>query len=317
MKIYFIILLFLLNCYFIISLRVMVIGDSVDRYMVSDWCLENGGILYTDKTMNTFPALNQLMSPLSRRFKSWEFRTCISLSRGINISYVFNRIGVRTQEPFYMPLTTVAGLNEKEKSLLKNSNSQEKSIMITIGPALKALSDPKILGGEVEAVFLHSGFWDLSKRVDVKGQDNGVVAMGDWIDSWYNNATILMSLIQKRYPKANFFGWRYLSDFTIAHSAPKNSNIDAAPRNPNPRNWHDATAHKLKDKMNKKLQLLQQNSSSSSSSSSINKGRSKKLYQILDHRLLHSRSARRDLLHVSRAACVEIFEAFLSKIDLE
>ena len=89
MNINFIFLVFHLWSFSSRALRVMVIGDSVDRYMVSDWCVENNGILYTDKTMNKFTALNELMSPHSRRFKSWEFRTCIALSRGINISYVF------------------------------------------------------------------------------------------------------------------------------------------------------------------------------------------------------------------------------------
>ena len=307
MNINFIFLVFHLWSFSSRALRVMVIGDSVDRYMVSDWCVENNGILYTDKTMNKFTALNELMSPHSRRFKSWEFRTCIALSRGINISYVFNRIGVRTREPFYMPITTVAGLNEEQKLLLKNSNSQEKSIMITIGPALKALTNPKVLGGPVEAVFLHSGFWDLSKRVNItvsneKGDGHVVAkAMDKWIDNWYNNASILMSLMQKQYPEAHYFGWRYASDFSIAH----HSHLAA-------RNWHDLMAHKLKDKMNQKIKLLKD----TNDSSGLNNLRSKRQYKILDHRLLHSPSARRDPLHLSRPACVQIFEVFLSNIDI-
>lgn len=148
------------------NMRLFLIGDSVDRYAVSDWCHHYDGILVTDKTMNdpeyesssAIMALKYEMSRYRDRQKSWEFRLCLCSQRNVNISFVFNRIGVHKSGPYFMPITTTYGI----KKQLQKSKSLLHSLKLSIGPAIRILSKSEIIGGNsLDGVIVNSGFWDL------------------------------------------------------------------------------------------------------------------------------------------------------------
>ena len=236
------------------GLRVVVIGDSVDRFMVEDWCVRHGGRLITQADTRVDNATDPVVSFLHHRFKengarhnAWEFRVCHCAEYRVNVSFVMNKCGVRTNPPYWTPIRTMAGV-EKE---LKNSKSVRQTVDISIGPALRALGHAAVLGGHVHAVLLQSNFWDLSVLRDTildYGYDPSVTppdyvapepvgvsgyvppppppadVVDRWVDGWGRNASHLMAAVRHRV-RADVYFWRESTDFSVATMGAWNDDI--------------------------------------------------------------------------------------------
>lgn len=81
--------------------RIMVIGDSVDRYALMDWCQHVNGTLMSDKATITRSAskisMDTLLSKHGNRRKAWEVRLCDVQSKGprdLVMTFVSNKFGV-------------------------------------------------------------------------------------------------------------------------------------------------------------------------------------------------------------------------------
>jgi hypothetical protein len=80
--------------------RILLIGDSVDRYSIEDWCnaykynIIKGG----DKTITngTYPnTVFNYFGNYHERNRAWEVRICENHSKQVIIGFIFNKIGVK------------------------------------------------------------------------------------------------------------------------------------------------------------------------------------------------------------------------------
>jgi hypothetical protein len=289
------------------GLRMVVIGDSVDRFMVEDWCVRHRGRLITQAETRVNNATDPVVSFLHHRFKdhgarhnAWEFRVCHSAEYRVNVSFVMNKCGVRTNPPYWTPIRTMAGV-EKE---LRSSMSVRQTVDISIGPALRALATAEVLGGHVHAVLLQSNFWDLSVLRDTMldyGYDPRVTppdyvapeplgasgyvppppppadVVGRWVDGWGRNASHLMAAV-RHCVRADAYFWRESTDFSLAtHGA-----------------WNDDVANATKLLMD--VRAWKETERSGYELIPVSR--------VSDHRGIR----RRDMLHPSVSAAVALFQ---------
>jgi len=280
-------------------LRIVIIGDSVDRYMVEDWCghsITNGN-LYSDRCLwdEEFmekPFCKKLQSffeaegiapgifpPLKKRFRAWEFRICDALeTRGIILSYVFNKCGTGSNGPFWMPVQTLGGIEDK----VVESRSVKQTFDISIAPVLRIISNKAILGGSANAVLLHSLFWDLGGFFLNKNPfDHTKLGRQNFKQSWNFNITQLMEVTRNFLPDAKFYGFRTANDFTV-----------------NNKEWHNYESYLLLQEMNKEIYKFA--------------GRSG--YTVLDKWGI---CRRRDFLHPSADCLVWFFERSIGTIPIK
>lgn len=103
-----ILVLVILLCYvYSDPLRILLIGDSVDRYAVSDWCTNKTGHYcvssFEEKSHNDefCQTINnksfESMFSAFGRIESWELSTCFHQSRLVIVTSIFNNYGVRNQ----------------------------------------------------------------------------------------------------------------------------------------------------------------------------------------------------------------------------
>ena len=225
----------LLGLQMIESLRVVVIGDSVDRYMVEAWCVANNGTLVTEANLRTdFSENNGTLAFLRHRFRdltfrhnAWEFRVCQAPLMRTNVSFVMNKCGVSTNGPFWTPIRTTKGIETE----LETSKSVKETLQISLGPALHALSHAKVLGGAPDAVILQSAFWDLGRLKDTLvpygRSPQGQPQLGRWVRGWLANATMLMAAVQEEVFATAYF-WREATVFGIAAGEWNNKQAHAA-----------------------------------------------------------------------------------------
>lgn len=215
------------------ALRLMIIGDSVDRMMVEDWCSSRNTTVITDKNIETshttakynetIAFLKQRFARSHHRFNAWEFRVCYAHHADVNISFVMNKCGVQVKGPFWMPLRTMQGI----ESQLQDSESVATTMEVSIGTAVDTLSSPEVLGGSVDALILHSTFWDLGRLSETLLPYGG--NLSQWANGWAHNASELMRSVRRRVP-AQVYLWRQSTTFRIVQ----------------PPAWHTRTAHNAK-----------------------------------------------------------------------
>jgi hypothetical protein len=212
-------------------LRLLVIGDSVDRYMIQDWCKYNNGHMHFEasnyKTNHTNGlTVREIFEPHKSRFRSWEIRVCENYERRIYVSMVSNKFGVKPFPPWHMPLRTESGL----ESIFRTQNfTLPKLFNLAIVPAFEPIE--KSTGGYPHGVMLSTTFWDLSHPDihNVRTKENKL----NWLNSWQRNVTILMQTVRASFPRTKYFAWHTANRFSI-----------------NPSHWNTPFANELLLAMN-------------------------------------------------------------------
>lgn len=195
------------------NIRIVLIGDSVERCAVEDWCRKYNGTLMNDYASLDFidssMTLDKLLKPYNQRRKAWEIRLCdASLSKNIIMATVCNKFGVKPQPPWHRPLMTSASLT------IANFTGFQVSDIFRVGikPALDILT--KAMGGPSHGIMLNSAFWDLSHP---DPENRRRLNRADWLQSWAKNLTSLMSVVKNHYRNADtsYFAWRKASKPTV------------------------------------------------------------------------------------------------------
>jgi hypothetical protein len=207
-----------------IPFRVLLIGDSVDRYTVWDWCDHVGGLLLKEDTILPFagPPIRrhrgpgrvrpQLNAPTSQptptvsefqaiidkyrtlyaRRNSLEPAFCDARAvRGIVVADITNKVGVNAHPPWMSQENVVSGLETMNFELMKDLNETFETV---IGPGLDMLED--MMGGKPHAVLAHSMFWDFG-RPDYSGDKENNPSR--WADTWLQNVQVLLNIVKTRY----------------------------------------------------------------------------------------------------------------------
>jgi hypothetical protein len=207
------------------ALRILIVGDSIDRYYIDDWCRRRHQSLLTDQTIFSLTnisdrtlALREVLGEDRRRYRAWEIRICYAPTYNINVTYVFNKCGVGTSGPFHMPIMTMGGI---EKSLMK-STSVEETFSVSLDKPMIAFQDTRISGGLPDVVIVHSMHWDLarlSREIAMSYEAKSSYNNDSWVQAWTNNATQLMTAVKKRIPYAQLYYWREATPFDIVKNA--------------------------------------------------------------------------------------------------
>lgn len=91
-------------------IRLLIIGDSVDRYMVEDWCSNYQGVIMSErsftapnltKTTQALTTVHQELKKFGMRRKAWDIRICDSSEKKIIIATIHNKFGVKPVGPWY------------------------------------------------------------------------------------------------------------------------------------------------------------------------------------------------------------------------
>jgi hypothetical protein len=211
-----------------IPFRLLLVGDSVDRYAIWDWCESIGGRLLKDDTIFPYfvplhrsrfppkkakprnssptcqptPTISQYQDIIdkhkdfhSRRY-SLEPTLCDARSiRGIVVGLVANKMGTKMNPPWHMPVNIVAG---PQSTNFENMRSLNATFQAILTPGFNVVEE--LMGGPPHAILVNSLFWDLA-HPDLSGNREGNPSL--WIDTWLENVQLLMSIIKSRYSITN------------------------------------------------------------------------------------------------------------------
>lgn len=191
--------------------KVIIIGDSVDRIMVEEWCLHYNGNLFKDigsavTNHSSSSTLQLAVDRYRRRLVSWEIRVCELWQRNVYVTMISNKFGVKPNPPWHMPIRTMSGL---EKELTNGSFSLEELFSLALSPGIRILE--VAMGGPPDGVLVNSAFWDLS-HPDPLGMRTAR-RKAEWITSWTANVTTLLRIIKDQYPVTKWFGWHTANAF--------------------------------------------------------------------------------------------------------
>lgn len=217
------IILFLFLCYiFIIEansnpLRILIIGDSLDRYMIHDWCVGTKGKFcraYDDDdihtNLNCYTNGTRLIS-LKDTFRSftrsaaWSISICEHEIENVIVGFIFNTQGVASNSPWYIPSRShvdIQGYDERKPKTIKDAMNH------FLFPAFPNLI--QAMSGPPHALSLNSCLWDIARLLYYAGeptcQSNTLRA--DWIHSWTKNVSEWIDVLQEKLPSAEWIGWR-------------------------------------------------------------------------------------------------------------
>ena len=221
-------------------LRLLIIGDSVDRYAIEDWCAKsnNNSYLFTERsslaTLASSNTVQDLLKPFGQRRKAWEIRVCerqiLSTGRVIYVAFLFNKLGVKPRPFWHTPLATMGGLARYD------FHNTSESFRVGIAPAVVPIV--KAMGGQPHGVLLNSVFWDLShlyKEMEatyIRENSNSTTTENakdtdtskfvpkrsniddeEWLGEWFKNASLLMEVVKETFPHSSWFGWRRANTF--------------------------------------------------------------------------------------------------------
>jgi hypothetical protein len=189
----------------------LILGDSVDRYMVKDWCQKSGNIL-TERSHERSNAsispltVHELLKPYGMRRKSWDIWICESCTEKKIVATIANKFGVKAYPPWHMPIATMSGLDHE---VLLNNTNYSNLFNIGLKPAFKPLI-AATTGKDPTGIMLNSAFWDLS-HPDLESfresNKNG------WVDSWAANTSALMKLMKRSFTNTKWFAWHTANKF--------------------------------------------------------------------------------------------------------
>lgn len=211
-------------------LNILLIGDSVDRYLVTDYCRvqhvsnlcstisEYSGKYHVTNCTSRGSgsvALSSLFQ-FSKRIFPWSVVMCDDFDQDISIGFLFNTQGVSPQPPWFWPAKSTTGLEEYLVNMMSN-NSNSFSVRQTFtaaqGPAIAPLLQG--FGGQVDALLINSCFWDIGRLVTGElgrrgGQEicSNPLQRADYVASWSRNASHLLNAIDEYFPHVRWRGWR-------------------------------------------------------------------------------------------------------------
>jgi hypothetical protein len=218
--------LFWLTCNFASAhaLRILMVGDSVDRYAVHDWCLTKNGSFCKTHTENGWiwiptncTTIGSYPDPLYDLFKqsvrvySWGVSVCDVLSENISLGFLFNMQGVSPNPPWFDPRKSHLGLETFIES--KDMKTVDVVFRKCQGPAIAPLI--RALGGHPDAIVIQSLLWDISRLITGTLGRNGGVAIcnssslrDEWSSSWLRNASELVDTVSSYFPNTHLKAWR-------------------------------------------------------------------------------------------------------------
>ncbi len=192
--------------------RILIIGDSCDRYAVSDWCdrcgfpaLKERDIIPNNFTQNQ--TYFSIFQPYGARRRGWEVRTCECARESVVLSFLFQKFGVKPQGPWHFPLQTSAGLEDVLRPGLRINDVWRLGQYTALAPLAR------VMGGWPHGVSLSSYFWDLS-HPDPEGIRRNHSDI--WLKQWKTNATELMQIVKHDLKTLNndiWLGWRSANYF--------------------------------------------------------------------------------------------------------
>jgi hypothetical protein len=209
-------------------LRILTVGDSIDRNLLEDWCTLTGGdhcpagvqrkgtnsrIFRPTNctTMRTHP------TPLSELFKtaplsSWEISICDHRAENVTVGFLFNKRGVSPLPPWHDShhLFGMGSYNASDPT--KNVSDLFDHFLQPALPPLFAA-----LGGPPHAISMNSFFWDLSRLLgplDGLKICKSMTERQQWIGSWAKNASDLIDAFHAAVPTVRWMGWRMSHNVT-------------------------------------------------------------------------------------------------------
>ena len=211
--------------------NLLLIGDSVDRYLVSDYCkarnanycatIQDFGGKYTITnctTKGSYPLPLSGLFSFTKRIFPWSVVFCEDFKEGVTVGFLFNTQGVSPCPPWFWPAKSMCGLENKNF----DDYNVEQTFDIAQGPAVVPLR--QAFGGEIHALLLNSVFWDIGRlvmgelgRLGGKEICNDSVKRAQFVSSWASNASHLITTALKYFPQLKWKGWRtanYISNPT-------------------------------------------------------------------------------------------------------
>jgi hypothetical protein len=198
------------------QVRILFIGDSLDRYLVQDWCSHNNGTIFMENSMSTpststqSTTVHEIFKVFGRRRRSWEVRLCDSKRNDVVLTAVANKFGVKPSPPWHSPIATMSGM---EHELNVTSFDVDSLFRFAILPALRPLEI--ISGGPPHGVFVTSAYWDLSHP---DPDQLRLLNSSFWLDAWSKNASELMKTVANLSESACWKAWHLPPPFyTVSH----------------------------------------------------------------------------------------------------
>jgi hypothetical protein len=210
---------FLLQFNFVWSwLRVLSIGDSIDRYLIHDWCVNSGGNFCksfdengwiwkpTNCTSNSSnPRSVYSLFKNTMRVYSWEISICDNFSENVTLGFLFNMQGVSPYPPWFNQHKSHFGIESYQ--MLSNNTAKDAFNHFQL-PAFPNLF--RALGGRPQAISINSYLWDTGRMLAYGGFEtcNSTSKRHEWVHSWIKNASDLVDAIHEAVPTVRWMGWR-------------------------------------------------------------------------------------------------------------
>ena len=176
--------------------RILIIGDSVDRYSVDDWCDYNSCVLEFP-TKEEWARFNNKSAGHVHfdflRYKAWETRVCKCPKRQLVIGFHFNKYGTSCcGYPFYYP-------NEMEPGLPHISHDYAMKEMWDAyeNPGLRPLV--RMMGGTPDVIGIVSTFWDIATYTNIKKQHLISLSPDEFMVNWIKRIPELVSAIKSEF----------------------------------------------------------------------------------------------------------------------
>ena len=228
--------------------RALMIGDSIDRFAVVDWCIQQDGIICEPnrepdflRNEDNFPTDDYIVKnkrlcnsflfgtnkTFTEVFSSLKFvytRVCYDLRNKVVLGFLFNHLGVRTKRHC---------LAHHNSDLIKSSDEHMEHstfIGLTILPAVLKLK--VVMGGGFHGVSIHSGFWDVSREHECMRKGYFEIKSEDklkWILGWMHDAGKLIAAIKSSVICTNvtWIGWRTANDIIPCYKNQGWNTVDA------------------------------------------------------------------------------------------
>lgn len=223
-------------------LKVLLIGDSVDRNLLMDYCrfreaklcstIEEYGVKYNTTnctSRGSFPDTLSSLFDFSKRIFPWGVVICDDDERDVSIGFLFNTQGVSPHPPWFWPEKSSVGLEN-----VTYSNVRE-MFTLTQGPAIAPLL--RGLGGNIDAYMVNSLFWDIGRLVTGELGRNGgrdicanPYMRAQFVNSWAHNASFFLKTLDSYFPDAGWKAWRTSNQIMNAIPPCRNNMVHAMNR---------------------------------------------------------------------------------------
>lgn len=206
------------------TLRILSIGDSIDRYLLHDWCEATGGQfcrsfdengwIWKPTNCTTNSSKPQTLWGLFKhtmRAYAWEVAICDSFAENVTLGFLFNMQGVSPYPPWFNQHKSHFGV----ETYRMNENTTAKDAFNHFQlPAFPSLI--RALGGRPQAISINSYLWDTGRMLahDGLGTCNSTSLRHEWVRSWVRNASDLVDAIHDAVPTVRWIGWRMAHNIT-------------------------------------------------------------------------------------------------------